>query len=209
MPQRCRNGSVQHVASQRSAARCRMGKSIKIAHTTKHVATQHSATKRAVPQRFAPRYQNTPSRNAVLQHVLCARLQHNSVLGKGGRHASRWKGRAPGAGLSNDTGHSSQPGCGNSEIQEYPPSGLGETRERGLPLDQNTNLRRRASPGVRRGHPAGRPGPTRRRLSALRGGWLPFVHDFDDRDRDTLKLMSSKVGRCRARFLSWVSNVSS
>ena len=69
-------------------------------------------------------------------------------------------------------------GCGNSEIQEYPPPGLCTNCERGLPPNQNTNLRRRASPGVRRGHPAGRPGPTRRRLSALRGGWLPFAHGF-------------------------------
>ena len=41
-----------------------------------------------------------------------------------------------------------------------------------------TKLGHRASSGVCRGHPAGRPGPTRRRLSALRGGWLPFVHEF-------------------------------
>ncbi len=34
---------------------------------------------------------------------------------------------------------------------------------------------------VLRGHPAGRPGPTRRLLSALRGVWLPFEHGFDDK----------------------------
>jgi hypothetical protein len=33
--------------------------------------------------------------------------------------------------------------------------------------------------------------------------------DFDDIDRDPLKLMSRKVGRCRARFACWVRNVSS
>ena len=48
-------------------------------------------------------------------------------------------------------------------------------------VSQNPNLRRRASPGVRRGHPAGRPGPTRRLLSALRGVLLPFRHGFDDK----------------------------
>jgi hypothetical protein len=68
------------------------------------------------------------------------------------------------------------------------------------PLSQNPKLRRRTPPGVRRGHPAGRPGPTRRLLSALRGVLLPFAHGFDDSDQDPLKCMSSKVGQCRARF---------
>jgi hypothetical protein len=50
---------------------------------------------------------------------------------------------------------------------------------RGRPaLSQNPKLRRRAPPGVRRGHHAGRPGPTRRLLSALRGVLLPFAHGF-------------------------------
>jgi hypothetical protein len=81
---------------------------------------------------------------------------------------------------------------------------------RGRPaLSQNPKLRRRAPPGVRRGHPAGRPEPTRRLLSALRGVLLPFAHGFDDSDRDPLKLMSSKVGQCRARFACWVRNISS
>ena len=47
-------------------------------------------------------------------------------------------------------------------------------------LQQNNKLRPRTPHGVRRGHPGGRPEPTGRRLSALCGGWLPFVHDFDD-----------------------------
>ena len=42
------------------------------------------------------------------------------------------------------------PGCGNSEIQEYPPSGLGETRERGLPpsLPNSPPARDGLSPGT-------------------------------------------------------------
>ena len=76
-------------------------------------------------------------------------------------------------------------------------------------LQQNTKLRHRTPHGVRRGHPAGRPEPTRRLLSALCGALLPFAHGFDDSDRDPLKLMSSKVGQCRARFACWVRNISS
>ena len=72
----------------------------------------------------------------------------------------------------------SPPGCSNSRNPWYPPSP--EFFDgRGRPaLSQNPKLRRRAPPGVRRGHPHGRPGPTRRRLSALRGVLLPFAHGF-------------------------------
>ena len=67
---------------------------------------------------------------------------------------------------------------------------------RGRPaLVQNPKLRRRASPGVRRGHPAGRPGPTRRLLSALRGGWLPFEHGFRRLASSGSDGVSWKVGR--------------
>ena len=47
-------------------------------------------------------------------------------------------------------------------------------------LVQNPKLRRRASPGVRRGRHAVRRGPTRRLLSALRAWYAADRHDFDD-----------------------------
>jgi hypothetical protein len=58
-----------------------------------------------------------------------------------------------------------------------------------------TKLGHRASSGVCRGHPAGRPGPTRRRLSAQRGGWLPFVHEFRRIASSGSDGVSWKVGR--------------
>ena len=90
------------------------------------------------------------------------------------------------------------PGCSNSRNPWYPPSP--EFLDgRGRPaLSQNLKLRRRASPGVRRGHPHGRPGPTRRLLSALRGGWLPFQHGFRRLASSGSDGVCWKVGRPRA-----------
>ena len=88
-------------------------------------------------------------------------------------------------------------GCGNSKssrnhtrMEEFVVGGRGRPA-----LNQTPKLRRRASPGVRRGHPAGRPGSTRRRLSALCGGWLPFEHGFDDKRNRLFDDASWKVGR--------------
>jgi hypothetical protein len=70
---RCRDGTATEawsISSQRMAAKDRP-------HVEAHRnAAQCAATKHAMPQRFAPRYQCTPWRNAVLQLASCARLQH-------------------------------------------------------------------------------------------------------------------------------------
>ena len=91
-------------------------------------------------------------------------------------------------------------GCSNSKSTRNLYGGV-VLDGRGRPaLVQNPKLRRRASPGVRRGYPAGRPGPTRRRLSALRGGWLPFEHGFDDKRNRLFDGASWKVGRPLAQL---------
>ena len=83
----------------------------------------------------------------------------------------------------------------------HPP--LSSLDGRGRPaLSQNLKLRRRAPPGVRRGHPAGRPGPTRRLLSALRGVLLPFAHGFLRIASSGSDDVSWKVGRPRALVAS-------
>ena len=62
----------------------------------------------------------------------------------------------------------------NSRNPWYPPSKK-VPRTGGVgPPEPEPEVTRRASPGVRRGHPAGRPGPTRRLLSALRA-WYAAV----------------------------------
>jgi hypothetical protein len=79
----------------------------------------------------------------------------------------------------------------------HPP--LSSLDGRGRPaLSQNPKLRRRASPGVRRGHRAGRPGTTRRLLSALRGVLLPFAHGFRRLASSGSDGVCWKVGRPRA-----------
>ncbi len=86
------------------------------------------------------------------------------------------------------------PGCTHSQNPWYPPSPVPEPE-----------VRRRAPPGVRRGHPAGRPGTTRRLLSALRGVLLPFAHGFREKHQRLFDGVSWKVGRPRALVACCVS----
>jgi hypothetical protein len=101
-------------------------------------------------------------------------------------------------------GYGADSGCSNSRNPWYPPSP--EFLDgRGRPaLSQNPKLRRRASPGVRRGHPAGRPGPIRRLLSALRAWYAADSRRFPawPRRRSGCKPWAAQFGwfERRARF---------